>query len=421
MSRQKLFRCGALIDGTTPKPKEDGLILVEGERIVAAGSKEDVHATNDADEVELSGYSVMPGLIDCHVHLASDSSGSGMNPELWELKTPFSLKVFHAVNNARKTIEGGFTTIRNMGHQWTYDPPWDAELRNAINQGLLPGPRVLASVNIIGMTSSHGDIFLPSHYPMRPIRIADGAGECRIAVRENVRAGADFIKIMASGGGVLGWGDKPEWRNYTQEEIRSIVDEAHSFGKKVAAHAVGVQGIRNAVACDVDSIEHGYQIDEEAIIQMKKRSLTLVPTLMAVHSILTVGSKLGLPEEQIDRVRQMEADYIKNLKFARKVGLRIALGTDIAGTWALHGKNARELSLRVELLGMTPFEAIESGTRVAAEALGLTDTGTLVARNRADFIAIEGNPLDNVKILEDRSRITMVVRGGEIVSDRRVT
>jgi imidazolonepropionase-like amidohydrolase len=417
---RKLLKSRLLIDGLGSEPIKDGAVLIEGNRISKVGSKEDIRVQGDAVEIDASDSIIMPGLIDCHVHLASESSGKRINPELWELKTPFLLKVFHAANNARKTIEGGFTTVRNMGHQWSGDPPWDAALRDAINQGLMYGPRILASINLIGMTASHGDIFLPFFYSVRPIKIADGVEDCRLAVRENVRAGADFIKITTSGGGVLGWGDKPEWRNYTTDEIRAITDEAHAFGKKVAAHAVGVQGIKNAIECGVDTVEHGYLIDEETIMQMKDKGTRLIPTLTAVHSMLTFGKDMGIPDGVIEGIRQLEDGYLKNLKFAYKAGLKMALGTDIAGTWSLHGQNAKELSLRVNLLGLSPMDAILSATKIAAETSGLNDLGTLKPGNRADVLVVKGDPLQNITILEDRSNISMVVKEGEVVIDRRV-
>jgi len=417
-SRRLLIRFGTLIDGVGHEPLKDGCIVVEGDEITSIEPNEKSKNASGAAEIDATDSVVMPGLIDCHVHLSSESTGQKINPELWELKSSYVGKVMHAVNNARKTIEGGFTTVRNMGHQWEGYPPWDAPLRDAVNQGLVPGPRILASVNMIGTTASHGDIFLPPFYPMRPIKIADGVDACRKAVRENIRLGADFIKITTSGGGVLGWGDSPEWRNFTDNEIRAIVDEAHAFGKKVAAHAVGVQGIRNAIRCGVDTVEHGYLIDEETILEMKKKGLTLVPTLTAVHSMLTLGRDRGIPDEYIERIAKLQDGYVKNLKFAHKAGLKMALGTDIAGTWALHGQNARELSLRVKLLGLSPLQAIGSATGVAAEALGLDDTGTIARGRKADLILVKGNPLADITVLEDPARISAVMMGGEFVADR---
>jgi imidazolonepropionase-like amidohydrolase len=405
-------KAGRFFDGTGDALKEHVAIVVEGERIRAVGPEASVPAPAGARVVDLSRAVVLPGLIDCHTHLTKRADQ--WDP-IQEFRNTMNHAAFAAVKNAKITLDAGFTTVRDVG-----GPPFVAvDLRGAIEEGYLPGPRIVAAGPGISMTGGHGD--LNNYAPQldeawlfrqeRDYAIADGADQLRHVVRAQVKHGVDVIKIMTSGG-VLSRGDKPGAPHYTVDEIRAAVEEAHAVGRKVAAHAHGAQGIKNAVRAGVDSIEHGSLIDEEGIRLMKERGTFLVADIYNDDYIVTKARDFGLEEEHIEKEKQIGRLQRENFAKARAAGVKMAFGTD-AGVYP-HGDNAKQLAYMVRY-GMTPAEAIRSATSAAADLLGRAgDVGTLAAGRYADLIAVPSDPLADVRVLE---RVPFVMKGGVVYKD----
>lgn len=411
-----VLRGGILIDGTGRGPLEDSVVIIRGSKISATGKSGRVGVPKQAKVIDVSGMTVMPGLFDLHVHLGSESLGRKIDFRLWSLETSPYLVAYHAVRNAQACLEAGFTTIRSMGGG---REAWDPALRDAFEQGIFPGPRIFASALLIGMTAGHGDLFIPTTIQERPPRIADGPVECRKAVREQVRAGADFIKICTTGG-VMSKEDKPTWRNYTVEEIRAITDEAHALERTVAAHAEGLVGIKNAIVGGVDTLEHGCYLDDEACEMTVERGIVYVPTLSIVHQIGVKGRELGLPEFGLRKAREVEKDHIESFRRAYRAGVKIALGTDGGYNIAQCGENALELELMVEN-GMSPMEAIVAGTKTSAEAIGGAEgLGTIEEGKVADVIVVDGDPLRDITVLQNKEKIRAVIKEGILMVNRGV-
>jgi len=406
------FVGGRLIDGTGNSPIERSVVVVEGSKIIGVGERGSVDIPANVKVVDVSGKTVMPGLIDAHVHLAGLSTGEKVNYQLWSLKTPPALKLLHAVANAKKALDSGITSLRNMARDEN-----EVSLRDAIDQGVLTGPRIVTTAGGVGMTAGHGDLFTPPIIPRRPGATADGPDECRKAVRERVRWRADFIKICTTGG-VMSEGDESWWRNYTLEEIEAITDEAHALGRLVAAHAQGTEGIKNALKGGVDTIEHGCYLDDEAIRMMIEKKAILVPTLAIVNKIIKHGKELGIPEYGLRKSAIVYESHVNSVKMAYEKGVEIATGTDTSGNICRFGDNAVELELLCSC-GMSPMESIVAATKTASKALGREDQiGTLEVGKFADLIVVDGNPLEDIAILQDKNRIRMVVKNGEIVVNR---
>lgn len=409
-----LFSGGTLIDGTGREPLQDSAVLIEGSRIKSLGLSDEVDIPDGTKVVDISGKTIMPGLIDAHVHLGTESMGRSINPGYWNIVTPTPLKVFHALRNAQLTLEAGFTSVRNVVLE---QDPWDVSLKTAIEQGITVGPRVVASGGLVSMTAGHLDLYFPGSVPRRADRTADGVDQVRKAVRERVRAGADFIKICTSGG-VVSLSDAPDWRNYTLAEVEAICDEAHALQRRVMAHAEGRIGVKNAIKGNVDTLEHGYFIDEEDCHMMKSKNIILVPTLGISINIMERGEELGVTEEGIEKMRRFEEFHIESVKRAHESSVKIALGTDALATIFSHGENAFELECLVKI-GLSPIEAIVAATRNAAEAIGLGDeTGTLEEGKLADVIVVDGDPLRDIMVFQDKEKIQMVIKDGQTVVDR---
>jgi imidazolonepropionase-like amidohydrolase len=291
-------------------------------------------------------------------------------------------------------------------------------VKRAIELGLIVGPRLLAS-GVVTMTAGHADRAMGRpNWPIRPEDTADGVDEVRKRVREHVRSGFDWIKITTTGG-VLSEGDESWWRNYTLEEIQAITDEAHALGRRVAAHAHGREGIKNAILGGVDTIEHGIYLDDELLQMMVEKELFLVPTMTIGRAFEERAQEAGLSEEAIRKGKAVMEVVMDNMARAHQVGVRIAMGTDCSGNLARAGENAWELELMVEI-GMSPMEAIVASTGDAAQAIGLGEvTGTLEVGKKADLILVEGNPLEDIGILRPQDRVRLVMKEGKIVVDRR--
>jgi len=398
-AKRTLVRAGHLLDVKTGKLLDGQTIIVVGETIQSIAPTANVQAQSGDTVVDLSGLTVLPGLIDVHTHLTMNTN---FDPFL-EVTSTDAKEAINGVVNARTTLMAGFTTVRNVGaYGFT-----DVDLRDAINAGQVPGPHMLVSGPLLGITGGHcDDNLLPIKYHAVGDGVADGIAAVQHQVRQNIKYGADLIKICATGG-VLSKGDDPQASQYTLEEMQAIVADAHRLGRKVAAHAHGAQGILWATEAGVDSIEHGSYINDEAIAEMKKRGTYLVPTLYLEDWILEYGN---LPPFYHQKMLDTIAVAKGNIKHAMQSGVKIALGTDAAVY--PHGLNAHELDVYVNQLGMAPLAALQSATINAADLMGLiAKTGTLDPGKWADIIAVDKNPLDDVRVLQN---VKFVMKAGVI-------
>jgi len=398
--RRIAIRAGRLIDVRRGQVVNNAVILIDGERITAVGQGLNIPA--DAEIIDLTGMTVLPGLIDCHTHLTFNSEQSGYQ----SLGISIPREALYGAKNARVTLEAGFTTVRNVGASGYSD----IALRDAINAGDVPGPRIDASGPAIGVTGGHADEnLLAPEFHARADGIADGVPALIEKTREIVKYGADCIKIIATGG-VLSKGDSPGAEQFSDEEIRAVVAEAHRLNRKVAAHAHGALGIKQAVLAGVDSIEHGSYINDEDIQLMKKNGTYLVPTLYLGDWFLENYQKIGVPAFMVEKAKVVMPAARANIAHAFKEGVRVAFGTDAAVY--PHGLNAREFAVMVKL-GLTPMQAIQAATVNAADLLGWSDrVGAIEPGRFADIIAVAGDPLSDVTELE---RVRFVMKGGTVV------
>jgi len=405
-----LIRNGTLIDGTGKAPLANAAILVKDNRIHSVGAADTLSLPNQATtEIDAGGGFILPGFIDTHVHLMLE----GVNLAR-DMVTPFSMRFFNAVNYMKNTVNAGVTSVRDAGGA-------DAGVKQAVETGVVLGPRMQISITVLTITGGHGDGWMRSGmeyelfpaYPGYPAARVDGVDDCRRKVREVLRAGADIIKICSTGG-VLSPTDHPEFTQFSPEELEVIVREAaFRRGVKVMAHAQGVEGIKNAVRAGIHSIEHGIYLDDEAIELMLKHRTFLVPTLLAPLAVLEAGEKGGMPEYGIRKSKEVIEIHSESISRAHKAGVRIAMGTD-AGVMP-HGTNLRELGLMVNI-GMTPMEAIVATTKIAAECLGWEDeVGTLEAGKLADVVVVKTNPIQDIRSLENNDNIALVMKDGKVV------
>jgi imidazolonepropionase-like amidohydrolase len=405
---------GRLFDATGDNVRENVVIMVEDERIRSVASAADLKIPPGAKVIDLSQATVLPGLIDCHTHLGSRADRYN---EIYNFKdTPFS-HAFAAVLNARKTLEAGFTSVRDVGS----DPFLAVDLRNSINEGLLVGPRVVASGPGISITGGHGDLnnFSPQTRVMmfpeeRDFGIADSADQIRHVIRAQEKYGVDVIKILATGG-VLSKGDSPGAAQFTLDELKAAAETAHMGGRKIAAHAHGAEGIKNAIRAGVDSIEHASLIDDEGIRLAKEHGTYLVMDIYNDDYILNEAPKYGLPTENLDKERMVGRLQRENFRKAFQAGVKMAFGTD-AGVYP-HGDNAKQFFYMVKY-GMTPAQAIRAATSSAADLIGRAkDVGTIEVGKYADIIAVNADPLADVRALE---HVDFVMKGGVVYKDTRV-
>ena len=398
-----VLKAGRLIDGRGGAPMAPAMVRVEGDRIAEVGSRLAVPA--GARVIDLGDATLLPGLIDLHTHL-TDKFGVHWEQALVST-TPGQAALWGAAN-ARATLMAGFTTCRDMGPTWPYV---DVDLRNVIEQGGVPGPRLLVAGNYVSSTGGAGDARQFSIYVDVPIvrNLADGPEEVTKAVRTNLKNGADFIKILATGA-VLSKGIPPGSQQYSDAEIQAAVTEARRWGRQVAAHAHGADGIKAAIRAGVRTVDHGSMLDDEAVTMLKGSSSTYyVPTLYTSDVIDTSAS---VPESEKERERQIKDAQYVGFRRALAAGLPIGVGSDAAVI--PHGQNAHELSVRVRL-GEKPMAALVSATRVNAEILGWSDRiGTVEKGKLADIVAVPGDPLADITAVE---RVGFVMKGGTVHRD----
>jgi imidazolonepropionase-like amidohydrolase len=383
-------------------------IVIEGDRIVSVGPAAGVEPVAGEKRIDLSGATVLPGLIDVHTHLTGSPELIGYQ----SLGVSVPREALFGAKNARITLEAGFTTVRNVGASGYSD----IALRDAIDAGDLPGPRMRASGPPLGITGGHCDEnLLPSEYHWSADGVADGVEGVQHRVREVIKYGADVIKFCATGG-VLSKGDDPKASQFTLEEMRALVADAHRLGRRVAAHAHGGDGIRWAVEAGVDSIEHGSYIDDAGIAAMKAKGTYLVPTVYLGDWFLANAERLHMPKFIMEKARQVMPEAEKLTARAIKAGVKIAYGTD--SSVYPHGLNAKQFAVFVRM-GMPAAQAIQSATWNAADLLGWSDrVGVVATGHFADLVAVDGDPTQDVALLE---RIRFVMKGGVVVKESSTT
>jgi imidazolonepropionase-like amidohydrolase len=391
-----------LVDGNG-NVLEDAMVVVEGSKIRQV-SKNNGKIPAGAEVLDMKGYTVLPGMVDSHVHLGGNGEP---NRELDMLKELLPMTTLKAYVNAKADLMAGFTTVRTMGDRGFLD----ISLKKAIERGLVDGPRMKVSGEAISMTGGHGDRWLAPEVSANGYGvIADGPDELRKAARYQLKMGADFVKLMATGG-VMSEGDEPGSPQLTEEEMRAAVEEAHKVGKKAAAHAQGTEGVKNAVRAGIDSIEHGIFLDDEAIGMMKERGVFLVATLVAPYNIKKYGREAGIPEHAVRKTEEIIGYHVNSFAKAYKAGVKIAMGTDAATPFNKHGQNVQELELMVNA-GVKPMDAVMAATKFGAELLGMSNSiGTLENEKEADMIAVNGDPLKDIALLKN---VKFVMKAGRI-------
>lgn len=396
-----LFRGGRIFDGT-------GSSTAEADLVVEDGAILEVGPGLDGDEsVDLSGKHVLPGLFDCHTHVAISHIDY-----MRHLQTPFSYRFYEAAKNLEATLRTGITTVRDAGGA-------DLGMKQAVENGLIPGPRMQIAIRMISQTGGHGDDWVPSGaslslfhpYPGSPDNIVDGPEEMRKKVRELVRNGADVLKV-ATTGGVLSWRDDPRHAHFRIDELEVLVAEASAAGKWVMAHAGGSLGVKQAIVSGIRSIEHGIFLDDEAIDMMLRHGTYLVPTLLAPTGVLAAAEAgAAIPEASLLKAKEIMEVHRESFAKAVEAGVKIAMGTDTGVT--PHGENLKELALMAQG-GMSPRDVLAATTATAAELMGLQEElGTLEPGKRADLVVVDGDPFDLPRLPD---RIRAVYKDGERVS-----
>jgi imidazolonepropionase-like amidohydrolase len=383
---------------------ENPVVLVENGIIKEVGGRGKVRVPPDAVVRDASGCTLMPGLVDCHVHFTgNDTATPGLQREPWETRL-----VRAAVVQTRQLLDAGITSVMDTGGLI------GLHVRNTVRAGIVDGPRIMAAGRYMSVTGGHGDThWLPLEWVEegRPYgwgmggRIADGVDECLRAVREQLRMSVDFVKICTSGGG--GSVVDPAWvPEYTYEEIKAMVDEAHSWRRRVVVHCYYPEALRRSVSAGVDIVTHGNMADDDAIRLMRERGTLLVPTMSVYERIHKLRPEAAASE--------MYETIFNNIGNLHRGGLTLALGTDTMGGIFPFGGSALELELYVEKVGLTPREAITIGTLNGAKVMGLDDKlGTLRQGKQADLIAVDGDPLEDVRVMQDRNKVRLVVAGGK--------
>jgi len=398
MKNAILLRNARIFDGK--KMLEGSLsVLIEGDKITQVAP--DSHFSNySGEQLDITGKTLMPGLIDCHVHLCYTASG---DPSADGKKMGHSQLTLTALKNAQATLRSGITAVRDCGGR----DYMEFGVRDAINKGEFDGPTIYASGKIICMTGGHGH----SHG-----RIADGVEDVRKAVREQIHAGCDLVKIMATGG-VMTPGVNPEDAHYSAEEMASGVHEAHRFHRRTASHAQGTEGILNAVNAGIDSIEHGIFLDDECIAKMLQAGTYVVPTLAALHNIMHVPNDYDgpkIPEFILDKCRRVASAHQASIKAFYRAGGKFAMGTDAGTPHNKHGSNADELRLMCAN-GMSNLDVLRIATFNGADLMGLENHGLIAADYAADLLIVNGNPAEDIEMVANCANHEMVIKAGRII------
>jgi len=399
-AQNMVIKGATILDVTNGDMIKNHVVIVKDGRIEAVSPARSADIPKGIEVLDLQGHTLLPGLIDMHVHLTSGGGYHGYE----RLKLTDERRAILGVVHAKQTLMAGFTTVRNVGA----GSFGDVALRDAINDGDIPGPRMLVSGPPIGITGGHcsDNNLLPPEYGISGEGVADGPWAARTAVRRNIKYGADLIKTCSTGG-VLSKGTKVGAPQYTVEELTALIDEAHSRGLKVASHAHGAEGIINALIAGADTIEHASFIDDEGIRLAIENDAALSMDIYVTEYILGEGASAGILEESLEKERMTGATQRSNFRKAVEAGATIVYGTD-AGVYP-HGQNAKQLS-RMTRFGMTPLQALQSATTVAAEVMGLGyEVGKIETGYAADFVAVEGNPIEQIELLEAPSA---VIKGG---------
>jgi imidazolonepropionase-like amidohydrolase len=407
----QLLLGGTLIDGTGAPPVPDAAVLIHEGRIERVGTRHAIPHPPNAEVIDVAGMTLLPGLIDCHDHLASHGYGVAQR---WGLDEPQSTHHVRTARVLQETLVTGYTTIRDAAGL-------DVGFKLAVEEGLIPGPRLVLAVGIISPTGGLGDRVTPSGHsccvpfdPTLPSGVANGVGEVRTAVRTMARAGADVIKCATTGGASSRSGHGPKDSAFNLDEMKALVEESHTLGRRVMCHALGGPGLRTAIEAGVDSIEHGCYLDEdpELLSMMADRGIFFAPTF----TVYVFHRERSAPHVRA-RGRDLQPHHVESLQRALAAGVKVVAGTDAGGHQ--HHINAQELQYLVEA-GMSPMQAIQAGTGWAAECLGLErEVGTVQPGRLADLVVVDGDPLGRITLLQEIERIKLVLKGGEISVDRR--
>jgi len=404
------IRAGKLIDGSGNEPLRDAVVLVEGEKILQVGLDREVETPAGAEVLDASGVTVMPGMVDAHVHIHTPG-GPTDNYALAEASQFEGALALRACNYALRSLRAGFTTLRSLG-----SPAYiDVALRDAINEGVVDGPRLIVAGQGLSRTGGHMDkpYWSPAVSIAGRTGVCDGPWECRKAARTQIKWGVDLIKINACGGSVYDL-NRPWLQEMTYEEMAAICEEAHWVYKRVAAHTSGGPGITDALRAGIDSVEHGHWLSEEQVELMAERGVFYVPTLLVNALTLKSPEREELSQPIYEWVRKASEGKHLSLERARNAGVKIALGTD-AGFLVNHGQNAAELEEFVKA-GFSPMEAIVAATRTGAECLDLeNEVGTIEPGKYADLLVVDGDPLADIRVLQDADRIVRVFKSGTLI------
>ena len=399
---------GAVFDAIHGEVMRDGVVCIADDRITAVGQASAI-ATGGRDVrvIDASGQFVMPGMIDCHVHLLSSAAPDFASRGLKEL-LPYT--AIRGAVHAARMLESGFTTVRDVGASGY----GNIALRQAIEDGLVPGPRLYAAGHSLSVPGGHGDSYYRPEVHVQREGLINGPEEARRAVRELIKMHADVIKLLVTGG-VMTDGSDVGILQWAPDELQAAIAQAHQLGRRVAGHCHGAEGVKAAIRAGLDTVEHGTLLDEEAIAMMQQHGTYYVPTLAAPFHICAGGTSSGIPEYAVHKSHLVMERHKESVRRAHEMGVKIAMGTDCGTPFNVAGTNALELELLTQY-GFSPAEALMATTRVAAEAIGIEDcAGTLAPSKWADLILVQGNPLDDIRVLQHAEHITCVIKAGQIV------